>query len=237
MERMIEESLTLTTTLNQLAEVDRYNRWIYDQIAGALGPRILEVGSGTGNITQFLLAGGREVTATDVVPSYREEVRQKFAHRPNLEVGTFDLTRPAAAAYLARPFDSVVCLNVLEHIEDDLFALEQMSKALKPGGQLALLVPAHRVLHGAFDDAVGHFRRYGKRELAERLGEAGFKVNSLRFFNLLATLPWLLNGRLLRRPYLPEGQVSLADKLVPLLKLERLVGPPFGISLIAIAQK
>jgi SAM-dependent methyltransferase len=211
MESYIEESLTLTATLNQLSEVSRYNRWIYDQIESALGRRVLEVGSGTGNITEFLLAGGREVTATDVVASYRDELRGRFGGQANLEVGTFDLNRAAPPEFTARPFDTVVCLNVLEHIADDLFALSQMREALKPGGRLALLVPAHRFLHGAFDEAVGHYRRYSRRGL--------------------------VNGRLLRRAYLPEGQVSLADRLVPLLRLERLVGPPFGISLIAIAQK
>jgi SAM-dependent methyltransferase len=237
MESYIEESLTLTATLNQLSEVSRYNRWIYDQIESALGRRVLEVGSGTGNITEFLLAGGREVTATDVVASYRDELRGRFGGQANLEVGTFDLNRAAPPEFTARPFDTVVCLNVLEHIADDLFALSQMREALKPGGRLALLVPAHRFLHGAFDEAVGHYRRYSRRGLRDVLGRAGFEVRSLKFFNAAATLPWLVNGRLLRRAYLPEGQVSLADRLVPLLRLERLVGPPFGISLIAIAQK
>lgn len=237
MESVIEESLTLTATLNQLSEVNRYNRWIYDQVAPALGHRVLEVGSGTGNITQFLLCEGRDVVATDVVPSYRDELKQKFANNNHLQISTFDLNRRAPASFVEQPFDTVVCLNVLEHIEDDHFALEQMRNTLKPGGKLALLVPAHRILHGAFDEAVGHFRRYGKRELRQTLTRAGFKVESLRFFNAVATLPWFINGRLLRRAYLPEGQVNVADRLVPILRLEKLVGPPFGISLIAIAEK
>jgi SAM-dependent methyltransferase len=228
METFLEESLTLTATLNQLSEVSRYNRWIYDQIAAALGSRVLEVGSGTGNITEFL---------TDVVASYRDEVRGRFRGRPNLHVGSFDLNRAAPPQFVARPFDTVVCLNVLEHIEDDLFALGQMREALRPGGRLALLVPAHRFLHGAFDDAVGHYRRYSRRGLKDVLERADYSVQSLKFFNAAATLPWFINGRLLRRAYLPENQVSLADRLVPLLRLEKFVGPPFGISLVAIAQK
>jgi SAM-dependent methyltransferase len=235
METFLEESLTLTATLNQLSEVSRYNRWIYDQIAPALGRRVLEVGSGTGNITEFLLAAGREVVATDVVASYRDEVRERFRGRANLQVGS--LNHAAPPQFVAQPFDTVVCLNVLEHIEDDRFALGQMRETLKPGGRLALLVPAHRLLHGAFDDAVGHYRRYSRRGLKEILERAGFAVESLKFFNAAAALPWFVNGRLLRRAYLPEGQVSLADRLVPLLRLEKFVGPPFGISLVAIARK
>jgi SAM-dependent methyltransferase len=234
---MTEERLALTTTLNQLAKLDRYNHWIYEHISHALGRRVLEVGSGTGNITQFLCAGGREVTATDVVPGYRNELERMFGFYPNVTVGKLDLTAPAPDAVVTNPFDSVVCLNVLEHIEDDHFALEQMWYSLAPGGFLALLVPAHQFLYGVFDQAVGHFRRYEKPELANKLEKAGFAVRELKFFSLAATLPWLINGRLLKRDYIPTGQANLANFLVPLLKLERLIGPPFGLSLIAIAQK
>ncbi len=229
--------MALTATLNQLAELDRYNHWIYEQIAAALGRRILEVGSGTGNITQFLCANGSQVVATDVVPSYRNELQRLFADNANVQVSQFDLDTKAPAEFTAEPFDTVVCLNVLEHIEDDAFALGQMREALKPGGKLALLVPAHQILYGEFDRAVGHFRRYGKRELTAKLVQAGFAINEMKFFSLLATLPWLVNGRLLKRDYLPAGQANLANRLVPLLKLEKLIGPPCGLSLIAIAQK
>jgi 2-polyprenyl-3-methyl-5-hydroxy-6-metoxy-1,4-benzoquinol methylase len=231
-----EESLTLTATLNQLAELDRYNHWLYEQIAPALGRNILEVGAGTGNITQFLCADNRQVLATDIVPSYRRELQQLFGHQPNVRVGQFDLTT-AAANLVAERFDTVVCLNVLEHIEDDLFALAQMREVLTPGGRLALLVPAHRALYGEFDRAVGHYRRYEKSELASRLKQAGFTVREMKFFSLIAMLPWFINGRLLKKDHLPTGQANLANRLVPLLRLEKLIGPPCGLSLVAIAQK
>jgi 2-polyprenyl-3-methyl-5-hydroxy-6-metoxy-1,4-benzoquinol methylase len=125
---MAQESLVLTATLNQLAELDRYNHWIYEHISHALGRRVIEVGAGTGNITQFLCAEGREVMATDVVPSYRIELEQLFAGRPNVRVGKFDLTMKAPDEFVADPYDSIVCLNVLEHIEDDLFALAQIGR-------------------------------------------------------------------------------------------------------------
>lgn len=231
-----EEILTLTATLNQLAALDRYNHWLYEQIAGALGGKILEVGAGTGNITQFLCAGNRQVMATDVVPSYRRELQQLFSHQPNVRVGQFDLTT-AAAKSMAERFDTVVCLNVLEHIEDDRFALGQMREALAPGGHLALLVPAHQWLYGEFDRAVGHHRRYEKRELTEKLEEVGFTVRKTKFFSLLAMLPWFINGRLLKKDHLPTEQINLANRLVPLLRLEKFIGPPCGLSLVAIAQK
>ena len=227
----------LTSTLNQLSSIDRYNQWMYEQFAASLGHRVLEVGSGTGNITQFLLTENREVVATDIVPNYRQELQTKFSHHPKFRLSTFDLDRIIEPEFKKNPFDSVVCLNVLEHIEDDLFALRQIYEALKPGGKLSILVPAHQFLFGAFDDAVGHYRRYNKASLSSRLIEAGFQVESLKYFNAAATLPWFVNGRLLKRNYLPNDQVSLADKLVPLLRLEKFFGPPFGISVIAVAVR
>jgi SAM-dependent methyltransferase len=233
---MVEESLALTATLKQLSELDAYNRWIFDQFADALGHRLLEVGAGTGNITQFLCLGNRDVTATDVLPAYREQLKERFSQRSNVQTGAFDLTREAPAEMRKEKFDSVVCLNVLEHIEDDRFALSQIGSVLSPGGTLALLVPAHPFLFGEFDRAVGHFRRYSRSQLKGLLEECGYKVQSLRFFSMAATLPWLINGRLLKRGFLPEGQTDLANRLVPFLKFERFIGPPFGLSLIAIAH-
>jgi 2-polyprenyl-3-methyl-5-hydroxy-6-metoxy-1,4-benzoquinol methylase len=234
---MTQDGLVLRTTLNKLAELDRYNHWLYEQIAEALGDSILEVGSGTGNITRFLCANGCQVMATDVVPGYCNILQRSFGGMPNVSIGKFDLTAKAPEEFIRHAFDTVVCLNVLEHIEDDLFALRQMREVLIPSGRLALLVPAHRVLYGEFDRAVGHYRRYERSELTAKLEQAGFRVRKMRFFSFAAVLPWLINGRLLKRDYLPMGQASMANRLVPLLKLERLIGPPFGLSLVAIGEK
>src|SRR5215467_12364912 len=106
---MVEENLALTATLSQLAELDRYNHWIYEQISGALGRRVLEIGSGTGNITQFLCAEEREVMATDILPGYRNELERLFGDSPNVRVGKFDLAAKAPDVFVADPFDSVVC--------------------------------------------------------------------------------------------------------------------------------
>ncbi len=234
---MAEESLALTATLKQLAELDAYNRWLYDQFADCLGQRVLEVGAGTGNITQFLGAVDRAVVATDVLPAYRKKLSARFADKANIRVGTFDLTEPAPPEMVGTPFDTVVCLNVLEHIEDDRFSLSEIRRVLAQNGTLALLVPAHQVLYGEFDRAVGHYRRYEKKQLQRLLEETGFQIRRMKFFSAAATLPWLINGRLLKRSFLPSGQTELANRLVPLLRLERFIGPPFGLSLIAIAQK
>lgn len=234
---MVQEHASMTVSLNQFAGHDRYNGWIYEEIERVLGREVLEVGSGTGNITRFLAREGRRVVATDGLPAYREHLRDLYRANPNIEIGEFDLNQAAPTEFVTRQFDSVVCLNVLEHIEDDRGALREMRRVIRPGGYLALLVPAHPILYGKFDEAVGHFRRYSKSPLLKLLGEADFEVTSIKFFNIAAVIPWLVNGRIFKRDYLPEEQTSLVDLLVPLLKLERLIGPPCGLSLIALAKK
>ena len=101
---MAEESLALTATLKQLSELDAYNRWLFDQFADCLGQRLLEVGAGTGNITQFLCLDQRDVTATDVLPAYRTELQGRFAGRTNVRTGAFDLTQKAPLEMQEEPF-------------------------------------------------------------------------------------------------------------------------------------
>ena len=208
----VEERQALTETLAQLAGIGKYNRWMYEQFSSHLGKRVLEVGSGIGNITAFLAEAGRTVVATDVIPSYRDELEIRFKGNSQVTVDVFDLDREAPGDFTRSPFDNVVCLNVLEHIEDDLGALRAMGSALKDDGKLILLVPAHQFLFGAFDVAVGHFRRYSKKLLSSRLQEAGFEINELKFFNIAATLPWLLNGPLsLERRKVPARPLITLD--------------------------
>lgn len=233
----MDESIALTTTLNQLSELDKYNTWIFERIKPGLGHSILEIGAGIGNFTQLLSQHGREVTATDIVPNYCKTLSEKFGNHPAVKIDTFDLNIKAPINFIEKPFDTIVCLNVLEHIKDDKFALEQMYRSLESGGKLCLLVPSHQFLYGKFDEAVGHYRRYEKSQLKRLLKQAGFKICSIEFFNIAAIIPWLINGRILKRDYIPANQSNIANMIVPLLKLEKLFGPPFGISLIAIAEK
>jgi SAM-dependent methyltransferase len=145
----------------------------------------------------------------------------------------FGLPDGLAAGYL----DSVICLNVLEHVERDEEALRSFHQSLQTGGKLILLVPAGKSLFGSLDVSFKHCRRYDRQELFEKLTRAGFKVKQLRYFNFIGCVGWYLNGKIFRRKTLPAIQLRLFDWLVPLFKLEEKIGIPFGVSLIAIAEK
>ncbi len=223
-------------TLLRLSRAERYNRWMFEQLAPWLGQRVLEIGAGIGSFTRFLLDRPL-VLATDLNPRYLRILANTFERHTRVEVAPLDLRTFDPAPLAARGIDTVVCLNVLEHVEDDRAALRRLHDALVPGGRLLLLVPAHPRLYGPIDRAVHHFRRYGRADLVGRLEEAGFHVERTIFFNRLGVLGWFVNGTLLRRGRVPGLQVRFQNLLVPLLRAEARVPMPFGLSLIAIARR
>jgi glycosyltransferase involved in cell wall biosynthesis len=223
-------------TLLRLARADRYNRWMFHQLAPWLGQRVLEIGAGIGNLTRFLL--GRElVLATDLNPRYLRILANTFERHTRVEVAALDLRDFDPAPLAARGIDTIICLNVLEHVEDDREALRRLHAALAPRGRLLLLVPAHRALYGAIDRAIGHCRRYERAELVARLEDAGFRIEHTGFFNRLGVIGWYVNSVLLRRTQVPGLQLQVQNLLVPLMRAETALPLPFGLSLIAVAQR
>lgn len=234
MPRVEPGDLVGAATLERMATAPRYNRWMYDRLRPWVGRRVLEIGAGIGNMSEFLVDRDR-VVLTDTEPYYLDRLRARYAEHPHVTVA--ELRLPATNPRLAAErLDTVVCLNVLEHIEDDRGSLVAMRDLLAPGGRLILLVPSLRALYGTLDEALGHFRRYAPRELAAKLAAAGFRVPHLEYFNLAGVPGWWFTGRVLRRRLIPQGALRWYDALVPLFRLERLLPWRIGQSLIAIGE-
>ncbi|HYT03951.1 MAG TPA: methyltransferase [Gemmatimonadales bacterium] len=221
-------------TLERMATAPRYNRWMFDRLRPWVGRRVLEIGAGIGNMSAFLVDRER-VVLTDTEAYYLGRLRERFADRPHVTVA--ELRLPAVDPRLAAErLDTVVCLNVLEHIENDRGSLRAMHDLLPPGGRLVLLVPALRALHGTLDEALGHYRRYVPHELTGKFTEAGFRVRHVEYFNLAGVPGWWFTGRVLRRRLIPTGALRWYDALVPLFRLESLLPWRVGQSLIAIGE-
>lgn len=230
--------MTTMTRLATLSTADRFNDEVWSRVQVFIGSEILEVGMGIGIFTEKLLTRGK-VFGVEIVPEFLEEARRRLGARPGLEYLVADIGSPEPPDSLrGRAFDTIVCMNVLEHIENDRGTLSRFLGLLKPGGKLILVVPAHRWLFNPLDSHDGHFRRYEAAELNEKLKTAGFSVVHESTFNLFGIAGWFLNGTLLRRKDLPAGQMGLFNKVAPLLFwLENLVGPPVGLSLLAVGSK
>ena len=207
-----------------------YNAWLFERARPHLGRRVLDAGAGIGTFTG-LAAQGREVVAVEPDPEQLAILRERFDGRADVHVveGTIE--------DVSGEFDSIICLNVLEHIPDDRGTLRRFYELLAPGGSLLLLVPAHPSLYGGIDRAVEHQRRYTKAVLAERLQEAGFAVGELRLVNPLGALGWFVSSRVLKRDQVSEGPLKLYDKLVPALRVLDKVDVGVGLSVWVVARR
>jgi len=228
---------TNTLTLLLLEQTEAYHAWLIDQIRSFLRGNILEVGCGIGNLTGLLLDCGK-VWASDIEGNYLKIVKERYGSHPNfVSALIWDIRIPPLRDF-PKTFDTVVCSNVLEHIEEDLTVLNHFYQMLSKGGRVVLLVPALKWLYNSLDQDLGHVRRYTKKELATKIKQSGFQLLHLTYFNPFGILGWFINGTLLRRRLLPKHQVRLFNQFVPMFRiLETFVPNWIGQSLIAIGEK
>ena len=228
---------TTGLTQTRLRSACRYNEWLYSLLAPYVGRRIFDAGCGIGNVTRLFLEKAELVIGYECREDFCESMRAEFSAHPNLRIMQGDLACLDAATFAAEALDTVLCVNVLEHIECDVGLLRQFGAMLAPGGRVCLFVPAHPWLYGAHDAADGHFRRYTKRGLRDALGQADFEVEVLRWVNLPGILAWWLN-KIRRRVAFGDSQCGAFDRAVPIIaRLEAICPPPIGLSLLAVAAK
>jgi SAM-dependent methyltransferase len=227
----------MVADLEIMAQANNYRNWMYRRIAPFIGQRILEVGAGIGNFTELLL--DRElVVATDKYQLCVDYLHRRLGDNLKVVPALLDLAEPDEA--LARyGFDTVICMNVLEHIEDDLRALAYMRSVLAPGGRVILLVPAFQFLYGTVDRAIEHYRRYTRKDLLPKLRAGGFEVERAFYMNVIGMAGWFWNNRVRKIKEENAAQIGLFDRFIApwAERVERAVPPPFGLSLIAIGRK
>lgn len=239
----LASSIGLSTMAPAMVEATNYYRWIADSIAPAVGRRVLDVGGGRGSLLSFFLDRERLV-ALDLSADAVAYLEAAFRAHPNVEALHGDVTSPELQQRLAgQRIDTILCTNVLEHVEDDRAMLSSFAAILGPtGGRLALQVPAHGWLYGSLDAAAGHHRRYTRREVRAKLAAAGFAIDRAAYMNAAAVPGWWVAGRV-RRQGLADSedtnaQVRFYDRyLIPVARrLEAVVPPPFGLSVLALAR-
>jgi SAM-dependent methyltransferase len=236
---LISDDVERNDALREVREarflIDRVDEWLIEVILPWMGQRVLEVGCGWGNMAQRLAPDRRLWVAIDNDQESVQHVREMRI--PNVDVVWQDICDPSVLGLCEHSFDTVLSLNVLEHIVDDKIALGHMRQLLRRGGRLILVVPAHDCLYGSMDKAIGHCRRYTKQSLQAKLNEVGFSLPYSCYLNAIGGLGWLVAGRILRRKTPPRGQLRLFNALVPYLRwAESILPPPFGVSLVVIAE-
>jgi len=219
--------------LGRLARAPRFNAWMADTIRPFCGRRVLEIGSGTGNLTRRLIPRDQYV-ASDINPLYLSTLRGLTADRPYLDVTLTDVTRGDSFPQVEGGFDTVVCLNVVEHVDDDVGALANIRAVLSADGRAIVLVPQGPEVFGTLDGVLGHKRRYTRATLAKLADDAGFTVQQVVDFNRVGRPAWWLNGMLLKRRDFGLFQIMALNLLTPLFRLVDRALPFDALSLIAI---
>jgi SAM-dependent methyltransferase len=224
----------LQETLDNLDEATNYAQWIFALMEPYLGERVLEVGAGHGTFTEILARDGRSVVASEISVRCAKVLKERFSNVESVEVIQGDIGVSASRG----PFDTVILINVLEHIENDDDALRRLSAALRLGGWLVLWVPAFPALYSDFDRKVGHFRRYTLSGLEAQLRRTGFKVENIRYTNAVGAIAWWVVAHVLRRTPTRRASVRAFDRwAVPMVKwIESKLCPPFGQSIFVAAS-
>ncbi|MBN1263841.1 MAG: glycosyltransferase [Candidatus Pacebacteria bacterium] len=222
-------------TLFRMSLMKNYNRWIFERIRPFLGDQLLEVGSGIGSISHLLAGLGKDVLLTDIRQDYLKDLKRRFIGHPRVAVRKHDILSDPKK--LPGPIDTIICLNVLEHLEDQK-AFKNFAAILKKNGRLILLVPALKCLYGSLDQKLGHLRRYRKQEIINQLAASNFEVEKIFYHNFPGALGWLVSGRVLKRKIISRFSGMVMNKMTPYLaSLESRVKIPFGLSLIVVGRK
>lgn len=223
-------------TLEVLEGADNYNKWIINRISRYIKSPALEIGAGTGNISNSFL-NLKSLVITDIDEGLVLDLQRKFKDKKNVSVKQLNIEKNNWKE--TSKFKSIYCVNVLEHIKDDKTALKNMFNLLQKNGKLVMLVPAKKFAYNKLDKNLGHYRRYEKKQLIKDIEESGFKVKSIEYFNLVGLLSWMIRDKISNnhsqlRPY----QVKIFDSIVPILKkIEPKKNLPVGISLIVVAER
>lgn len=220
--------------LRSMELATKYSKWLMHKITPYLCGTILEVGAGIGNDIRILL-GKYKIIATDIDPEYLRILRNTYSGYRNINVIPWDISRPPSDEI--PKVETVLCSNVLEHIKNEETTLYNIRLILKEGGRIVVIVPAWEKLFCSIDKSLGHFRRYTKNSICNKLKKAGFKIDKCFSMNKIGVLGWFVNGLILHRKSLGRFQMKVFNSFVWLLKLLDPVLPWTGLSIVVIATK
>jgi SAM-dependent methyltransferase len=224
-------------TLEALSQTERLNQWLFSKLADGVRGDVLEIGSGIGTLSRLILPAADSLVLSDREPGCLDLLRKSYGGNAKVIVAEYDLNGSPPREIASRRFDTIVAVNVIEHVEDDVTLVAHLADLLRPGGKLLVYVPACPFAYGTIDVTLGHYRRYTPATLSALFRQSGLTSEEPRYFNLVGLFGWLVNGRALRRRQLGARQIALFESLVPLVRLEDRFRLPIGLGVYAHAVK
>jgi SAM-dependent methyltransferase len=212
----------------------KYTEWSLERTRPYVGDLLLEIGSGIGNNVRILMQY-TDVIATEIEPVYLEVLRNAYLNTPGVDVRAWDATQPPPPD-LPQP-DSILCSNVIEHIEDDRAVVVNADSVLKPGGRMIFIVPRGEKLYSTLDSAIGHYRRYDEGRLRSLFTDLGYEIEESFTLNKIGVLGWWYRGKITKQAAIGRFGLKVFNTLVPVFKLIDPLLPWKGLSLVIVARK
>jgi len=240
MTRSLNGKELIERDLGILSESENYLQYQFEKIESFVGRRILEIGSGIGNHTKRLLNRRPELLiALEKELIFCQEIEKQLG--PEVEVLTVDLNDISAheGSLRSKKIDTIIALNVLEHVKEDLACLRILSNVIVPGGRIIIIVPAFAAIYSKLDKEYGHYRRYSKKIFKKYADELGMELKINSYFNIIGWFGWFIAAKIGRTAKINRKMMGLFDKLTPLLNAIEKVFPamPFGLSLLGVFEK
>jgi len=225
--------------LETMQQARRYAAHVFGLFRPHIGSRVLEIGCGIGTMTEALLNVAERVVAIEPNANCAAVARDVLGSHPRFSLRTCHLEDCDRVELASYRFDTVFCINVLEHLTDDVGALRTFRDTLVPGGRVLIFAPAIPAVYGPLDAELGHHRRYTKRTLSKAFTDAGLEVLTLRYTNPIGLLGWALNAHVTKATAHSLTQVRLFEWFVApwALPVERLAAPLIGLSLVAVGRR
>jgi len=238
----IQEDQYGEETLQVIGKAHQFNHWMYETIKPFCKGKILEVGSGIGNISRKFINDKYSIQLSDFNPVYCATLEKEFKDNPYfLGVDKIDLNDPnfdEKFKDLMGSFDTIFALNVVEHIPNDILAIQNCKKLLKKDGHLIILVPAYQFLYNDFDKSLGHVKRYTTKSLSRVFSSAQLNIIHKKYFNLIGILGWFWSGTLTRRKVIPGWQMKIYNWLIPISKVvDKVTLNSVGLSAVVVGKK
>jgi len=225
-------------TLVTISKADKFNKWVYNVINPYCEGRILEIGSGIGNITNYFVKNNYDITASDLRASYLKFLNLNFPTIKKVSIDIVKVDFEQNYSLYLNSFDTIYALNVVEHIEMDKLAIENMLSLLKKDGKLIILVPAFQTLYNNFDEELMHYRRYNRRSLERLMNYPNTSIIKSFYFNGAGILGWFFFGKILKRTSITNSSMQVYNFLVPIFKIiDYFFYSFFGLSVICIIKK
>ncbi|SPE40024.1 Glycosyl transferase, family 2 [Candidatus Sulfopaludibacter sp. SbA3] len=223
--------------LNNLTGTPQYLTWLAHKLRPHMGDAVLEVGAGIGNISGRLMGRRMLYVAAEKDPLHLHALRNRFLRTPNVVVQRVNPEIPEDLAGLENSFNTVLCINVLEYVDDPAAVVASLRGTLKAGGQLLILVPQGRGLFGSLDQRLGHKRRYSAADACALMESQDLAVEKVYDFNKAGTLPWWAYSKLVGSKHINKPVLKIFDKTVWLWSRLEWLMPWRGLSLIVVAHK